>query len=561
MSAGGRVRAAYAAIDAASRPEVWITLRPAGETLAEAADIDARVAAGESLPLAGLVAAVKDNIDVAGMPTTAAAPSFAYQPSRDATAVARLRAAGVIVLGKTNLDQFATGLVGTRSPYGAVRNAWDPARISGGSSAGSGVAVALGLVDLALGTDTAGSGRVPAALNGVVGVKPTRGVIPCTGVVPACRTLDCVTVFARSLDLPRRAVAVMAGPDGLDPLATLLGGQPRGGWRLPDGGGPRLAVPLPDQLDGLADGWGEAFAAAVARLRAVGVEVIPADIAPLLEAAVLLYGGSFVAERYTAVGAHIAANTALIGHSLDPVAAEIILGGARFTAADLFADRERLDQLAALAAGTLTGFDALLTPTTTAHPALAEVAADPVGVNSRLGRYTNFANLLDLASVAIPAGTVHGLPFGIMLTGPAGSDGRLAEIASLYDQAPVDLLVVGAHLSGQPLNHELLAAGGICAGTTATAPHYRLFALDSTPPKPGLVRVTDDGASIAGEVWRLPAIGFARLMAGLAAPMAIGRVWLDDGREVLGFLCEPAAVLGATDITSYGGWPAWRQRS
>ena len=561
MSAAGRVRAAYAAIDAASRPEAWITLRPAGESLAEAAGIDARVAAGESLPLAGLVAAVKDNIDVAGMPTTAAAPSFAYQPSRDASAVARLRAAGVIVLGKTNLDQFATGLVGTRSPYGAVRNAWDPARISGGSSSGSGVAVALGLVDLALGTDTAGSGRVPAALNGVVGVKPTRGVIPCTGVVPACRTLDCVTVFARSLDLTRRAVAVMAGPDGLDPQATLLGGQPRGGWRLPDGGGPRLAVPLPDQLDGLADGWGEAFAAAVARLRAAGVEVSPADIAPLLEAAVLLYGGSFVAERYAAVGAHIAANTALIGHGLDPVAAEIILDGARFTAADLFADRERLDQLAALAAGTLTGFDALLTPTTTAHPTLAEVTADPVGVNSRLGRYTNFANLLDLASVAIPAGTVHGLPFGIMLTGPAGSDGRLAEIASLYDQAPVDLLVVGAHLSGQPLNHELLAAGGICAGTAATAPHYRLLALDSTPPKPGLVRVTDDGASIAGEVWRLPAIGFARLMAGLAAPMAIGRVWLDDGREVLGFLCEPAAVPGAADITSYGGWPAWRQRT
>jgi allophanate hydrolase len=564
VTAVERVRAAYAAIKAAGRPEIWITPRPADEALAEAAGVDARAAAGESLPLAGLVAAVKDNIDVAGMPTTAAAPSFAYEPPRDATAVARLRAAGVIVIGKTNLDQFATGLVGTRSPHGAVRSAWDPARISGGSSSGSGVAVALGLADLALGTDTAGSGRVPAALNGVVGVKPTRGVIPCTGVVPACRTLDCVAVFARSVDLARRAVAVMAGPDGLDPQATLLGDHGRGGWRPPKGGVPRLAIPLPAQLDGLADGWAEAFAAAVARLRAAGVEVAGVDIAPLLEAAALLYGGSFVAERYTAVGAHIAANAALIGDSLDPIVAGIILDGARFTAAEQFADRERLDRLAAQAASALADFDALLTPTTTAHPTFPEVAADPVGVNSRLGRYTNFANLLDLASLAIPAGTVRGLPFGIMLTGPAGSDGRLAEIAGLYEQAPVDLLVVGAHLSGQPLNYELLAAGGIPAGPAATAPHYRLFALDTTPPRPGLVRVSPDdgtgGASIAGEVWRLPATGFARFMTGLAAPMAIGRVCLDDGRDVLGFLCEPAAARGAADITGYGGWRAWRER-
>jgi allophanate hydrolase len=434
VSAVERVRAAYAAIEKAGRPEVWITLRPAGEVLAEAASIDASEA-GQSLPLAGLVAAVKDNIDVAGMPTTAAAPSFAYHPSRDATAVARLRGAGVVVIGKANLDQFATGLVGTRSPYGAVRNAWDPERISGGSSSGAGVCVALGLVDLALGTDTAGSGRVPAALNGVVGVKPTRGVIPCTGVVPACRSLDCVTVFARTLGLARRAVAVMAGPDGLDPLATLLGNHPRGGWRLPEcGGAPRLAIPLPAQLDGLADGWAEAFAAAVTRLRAAGVEVVTADITPLLEASDMLYGGSFVAERYAAVGPHIAANTALIGGDLDPVVTRIILDGARFTAAELFADTERLDRLSALAASVLAGFDVLLTPTTTAHPTLAEVAADPVAVNSRLGRYTNFANLLDLASVAIPGGTVRGLPFGIMLTGPAGSDERLAEIAGCYDR-------------------------------------------------------------------------------------------------------------------------------
>jgi allophanate hydrolase len=561
VSAVERVRAAYAAIGAAGRPEVWIALRPAGEALAEAAVIDARVAGGGELPLAGLVAAVKDNIDVAGLPTTAGAPSFAYQPAEDATAVARLRAAGAIVVGKTNLDQFATGLVGTRSPHGAVRNAWDPARISGGSSSGSAVAVALGLVDLALGTDTAGSGRVPAALNGVVGVKPTRGVIPATGVVPACRSLDCVTVFARSLDLAGKAVTVMAGPDGRDPLASLLGNGPRGGWRLPAGDrAPRVAVPLPAQLDGLADGWAEAFAAAASRLRMAGVETAEVDITPLLEAAALLYGGAFVAERYAAVGAHLAANTGLIGTDLDPVVARVILDGARFTAADLFTDQQRLDRLAAQAAATLAGFDALLTPATTAHPTLADVAADPVGVNTRLGRYTNFANLLDLASVAVPAGTVRGLPFGIMLTGPAGGDQRLAQLASRYDQAPVDLLVVGAHLSGQPLNHELLAAGGTLAGPRATAPCYRLFALDTAPPKPGLVRQAEGGASIAGEVWRLPAAGFARFMAGLATPMTVGRVLLDSGHEVLGFLCEPAAAAGAADITGYGGWRAWRER-
>ena len=566
VSAADRVRAAYAAIAAARRPEVWITLRPAGEALAEAAGIDARVAGGAELPLAGLVAAVKDNIDVAGLPTTAAAPSFAYQAAQDATAVARLRAAGAVVLGKANLDQFATGLVGTRSPHGAVRNAWDPARISGGSSSGSAVAVALGLVDLALGTDTAGSGRVPAALNGVVGVKPTRGVIPATGVVPACRSLDCVTVFARSLDLARKAVATMAGPDGRDPLAALLGDGPRGAWRLPAGDGvaegraPRVAVPRPDQLGGLADGWAEAFAAAVSRLRLAGVETAEVDIAPLLDVAALLYGGAFVAERYTAVGGHIAAHAGLIGTDLDPVVAKIILDGARFTAAELFADQEKLDLLAAAAAGALSGCDALLTPTTTAHPTLAEVAADPVGVNSGLGRYTNFANLLDLASVAVPSGTVRGLPFGIMLTGPAGSDARLAEIAGRQDQAPVDLLVVGAHLSGQPLNHELVATGGTLVRARATAPCYRLFALDTAPPKPGLVRQAEGGESIAGEVWRLPAAGFARFMAGLAPPMTVGRVCLDDGDDVLGFLCEPAATAGATDITRYGGWRAWRER-
>jgi allophanate hydrolase len=562
-SAAERVRAAYAAIAAAGRPEIWITLRPEREARAEAAAVDARAAAGERLPLAGLTAAVKDNIDVAGLPTTAGAPSYSYRPERDATCVARLRAAGAVIVGKTNMDQFATGLVGTRSPYGAVRNAVDPARISGGSSSGSAVAVALGLADIALGTDTAGSGRVPAALNGVVGVKPTRGLVPATGVVPACRTLDCVTVFARSLPLARQAVTLMSGPDGRDPLARTRQGGEAGSGRDPFAA-IRLAIPRPEQLDGMDDGWADAFAAAAARLGAAGAEITPVDIAPLLEASALLYGGAFVAERYTAVGAHIEAHAGLIGTGLDPTVARIIAGGAGHTAAGYFADRERLDLLAAQASATLAGSDALLTPTTTGHPSLAAVAADPVGANARLGRFTNFANLLDMASVAVPAGTAGGLPFGIMLTGPAFSDGLLDRIASCYEQAPVDLLVVGAHLSGQPLNHELLAAGGVLVAPAATAARYRLFALDTAPAKPGLVRTGDpgadgEGASIAGEVWRLPAVGFARFMTGVAAPMTIGVVRLSDDRDVLGFLCEPAALPGARDITSYGGWRAWRE--
>jgi allophanate hydrolase len=572
MSAGEgaavtRVRAAYASIQAADRPEIWIMLRPEAEAAAEAERIDARAAAGQRLPLAGLVAAVKDNIDVAGLPTTAGAPSYSYRPSADATSVARLRAAGAIILGKTNMDQFATGLVGTRSPYGAVRNAWDPGRISGGSSSGSAVAVALGLADLALGTDTAGSGRVPAALNDIVGIKPTRGLIPTTGVVPACRTLDCVTVFARSLDLAEQAVALMSGPDGKDPLArprtpgtmfAVSAARAAETANISGGGGrPRLAIPLPEQLKGMDAGWAEDFGAAVERFRAAGAEVIPVDIAPLLEASALLYGGAFVAERYAAVGAHIEAHQDLIGTGLDPVVARIILDGAKPSAADYFADRERLDLLDTRAAEALAGFDALLTPTTTGHPTIDEVSADPVGVNSRLGRFTNFANLLDMAAIAVPGRGNNGA-FGVMLTGAAGSDRHLARLAALCESAPVDLLVVGAHLAGQPLNHELLAAGGVLVSGAETAADYRLYALDTVPAKPGLVRVTADGSAIAGEVWRLPALGFARFLSGLAAPMAIGVVSLGDGRDVLGFVCEPVAVQGATDITAYGGWRAWR---
>lgn len=551
MSALERVRAAYARNRDADRPEIWISLRAEENALADAAGVDARVAAGERLPLAGLVVAVKDNIDVAGMPTTAGSPAYAYEPAEDAPAVARLRQAGAVVIGKTNLDQFATGLVGTRSPYGAVRSAWAPDRISGGSSSGSAVATALGIVDLALGTDTAGSGRVPAALNGIVGVKPTVGLIPTTGVVPACRTLDCVTVFARHLSLAREAAEIMSGPDGRDPLAREDRPAP------PLDARPRVAIPTPEHLEGLAPGWAEAFQSVVDALAATGVEIVPVDISPLLEAATLLYGGAFVAERTAAVGEFIAEHTDLIGTDLDPTVAGIILSGQDAKASDYFRDRERLERLGLEGNTRLAGTVALLTPTTTWHPTLEEVAADPVGANSRMGRYTNFANLLDRSALAVPAGVVDGRPFGVMLTGAPFADRTLAQLAERIMAPAIEVLVVGAHLRGQPLNHQLVASGGSFVRAVRTAPDYRLFALDTVPPKPGLARVAEGGAAIEGEVWRLPAAGFGGFVAALPQPMGIARTHLDDGSSVAGFLCETIALDGAADITEFGGWRAY----
>jgi allophanate hydrolase len=536
-SAAARVHAAFARIAETDRPEVWISLRSEEEAAAEAASIDARAAAGQRLPLAGLVFAVKDNIDVAGMPTTAGCAAYAYKPDADAECVARLRAAGAIVIGKTNMDQFATGLVGTRSPFGQVRNAFDPTRISGGSSSGSAVAVALGEVDFALGTDTAGSGRVPAALNGIVGIKPTRGLVPTSGVVPACRSLDCVTVFAADLALARAVANLMAATP--ETPST-----------------PSVAIPRPDQLAELDDAWTKAFADAVNQLRACGVEVVEADISPLLEAANLLYGGAFVAERYTAVGTFIEAHP---DADLDSTVATVIRAGATPTAAQLFADRETLERLTAKGTGIFDSCDALLTPTTTGHPTLTEVAEDPIGENSRLGRYTNFANLMDLAAIAVPAGLAGGLPFGVMFTAPRHSDAKIAELAARFAAPPIQVAVFGAHLRGQPLNPQLVSLGGRYVAEIRTAAEYRMYALNAEPPKPGLVRVgAATGAAVEGELWSLPAAGFAALVAALPRPMAIGPVELADGGMVPGFLCEPAAIAGAEDITAAGSWRAHR---
>ncbi|WP_328745791.1 allophanate hydrolase [Streptomyces sp. NBC_00285] len=535
-----RVRAAYDRVEAVDRPEIWIDLRPREEVEREARTIDDRLEMGEQLPLGGRLFATKGNIDVAGLPTTAGCPSYAYHPEADAPVVARLRAAGAIVLGTTNLDQFATGLVGTRSPHGAVRNAYDPERVSGGSSSGSAVAVALGIVDFALGTDTAGSGRVPAAFNGIVGLKPTRGLVPTAGVVPACASLDCVTVFARTLPEAEQALSHMATG-----TAPSLPGRRPGPWRI--------AVAPREQLGELDEGWAQAYERTVARLRAAGASLRELDLTPFTEAAAMLYEGAFVAERYTAVGAFVDKAMAADDGSLDPTVAAIITRARDLPAHQLYADLDRLSALRTRALTELGDADALLLPTAPGHPTLAEVAADPLGANARLGRFTNSTNLFDLAAVAVPAGEVSGLPFGVMLIGPAHSDERLARIAGLV-QPEALLAVVGAHLTGQPLNPQLLALGAHLDRTTTTAPVYRLHALRTTPPKPGLEHVGEGGAQIEVEIWRMPAAGLGRLLSTLPRPMALGSVQLADGTDVPGFLCEPSALTDAKDITSYEGW-------
>lgn len=521
-----RVRAAYRRMEQVDRPEIWVDLRSEAELLAEAAALEERYRAGEPLPLYGRLAAVKGNIDVAGLPTTAGCPAYAYEPEADAPVVARLKAAGALVLGTTNLDQFATGLVGTRSPYGAVRNAVDPAYVSGGSSSGSAVAVALGIADLALGTDTAGSGRVPAAFNGIVGLKPTPGLVPTDGVVPACASIDCVSVFARTVGEAELALRCLS-----------------------DEGAFRIGVPA--ALGPLQDGWTEAYTAAVADYAAAGAAVTTVDLSPFLAAARLLYEGSFVAERYTAVGEFVEKHR----DDVDPTVAGIITAARDLPAHRVFADQATLAELKREADAVLSTVDALLLPTTTGHPTLAEVAADPVGANAALGRFTNFANLLGLSALAVPAGTVGGRPFGVMLVGPPGADAKLAALARGVEER-VRLVVVGAHLRGQPLNHELTSRGGRFVAETETAPEYRLHALATTPPKPGLVRVAEDGVAIAAEVWELPVAGFGAFVAAVPAPLAIGRVRLADGSEVSGFLCEPAALAAAEDISAKGGWLA-----
>ena len=553
--------ARIAAYDAV-QPQIWISRASREDVLAAARAVDARVAAGEDLPLAGVPFAVKDNIDVAGFETTAACPAFAYAPESDAGVIERLLAAGAFCVGKTNLDQFATGLNGTRSPYGIPRNASNLAYVSGGSSSGSSIAVAAGLVPFALGTDTAGSGRVPAAFNHLVGFKPTKGRWSTRGLVPACRTIDCITVFTHDTADARLVDRVVAGFDVADPFSKALADR-----ALPV---KRIGVPRRDQRVFFGDGESEyLYDRALETLAGLG-EIVEIDMAPLLEAAQLLYGGPWVAER-TAAMRDILARDPL---AVDPTVRAVVEPGAAIAAVELFDGIYRMADLKRHADLLWGEIDLLAFPTTGTTYRVAEMLAAPVALNSNLGLYTNFVNLLDMAALAVPAGSrANATGFGITLIGPADTDCALLDAADAYLSAadlgpppPLDLegrmqtvklAVVGAHLKDMPLHWQLTSRDAAFVGAFETAPTYRLYAMaDSVPPKPALVH-DEGGAPIKVEVYELGVAEFGSFTVDVPAPLAIGTVTLADGSSVKGFVAEPRALNGAEDITDLGGWRAY----
>ena len=533
----------------------------------------------EGLPLWGIPFAIKDNIDLAGVPTTAGCPAYAYTPAASATVVQRLLDAGAIAIGKTNLDQFATGLNGTRSPYGACRNAFNPDFVSGGSSAGSAVSVALGHASFSLGTDTAGSGRVPAGFNHLVGLKPTLGLLSTQGVVPACRSLDTVSIFALTAQDAQQVLAVAHAHDPHDAYSRPA--QPHG-FDFGQAATWRMGIPRADQLQFMGDaGYAACFAAALEHAKTLGAELVEIDFEPFFETARLLYEGPWVAERYQAIRAFIDAQP----ESVFPVTREILLGGAKPLAADAFAAQYRLRALAQRCASVWAAIDCMLLPTSPTIHRIATVLAEPIARNSDFGTYTNFVNLLDYAAIAVPAGfRTDGLPFGVTFVAPAHQDQPLLHLAQRWQRGlvgqaatlgttglaatpfdpvnavpsgQVHVAVCGAHLKGQPLNHQLTSRGAHWVQSTTTAPEYRLYALPDGR-RPGLVRVAEGGTAIEVEVWALPVTEFGSFVDGIPAPLGIGRTLLADGSSVAGFICEPDGIRGARDVSAFGGWRAYR---
>jgi allophanate hydrolase len=550
-----------------------------------AASLPDRAAAMRVLPLFGVPFAAKDNIDVVGLPTTAACRAVETAPAVHAGAVQRLVDAGAVCMGKTNLDQFATGLVGTRSPYGRPSSTLAAERISGGSSSGSAVVVSRGDLPFALGTDTAGSGRVPAGFNNIVGLKPTPGRVTTRGVLPACRSIDCVSVFALTVEDAAAVLAIIEGSDPLDPYSAFR----RGAGRLPRS--LRIGIPSHAEFHGDA-GYGAAFESAVAHLSMLGQRPVPTDFAPLHAVAELLYSGPWVAERLAVVEELLERNPA----ALDPSVRQAIEAARGFSAVDAFRGQYVLAAAKRDIAALWDQVDILMVPTAPGHPTHVEVDAEPLRSNTQLGLYTNFVNLLGWCALALPAGfTVSALPFGVTFIAPAGTDAALARFGMAWqaslglrlgatrrsspivgsandaDLAPVDqpwpasaptlpIAVVGAHLSGLPLNWQLTDRGAVLRETTRTAAHYRLYALpDTTPPKPGMLRVASEGASVELEVWDLPLTDVGAFLALVPAPLGIGQVELEDGRWVHGFVCEAHALQSARDVTRHGGWRAYLQ--
>jgi allophanate hydrolase len=571
LTPGDVIREVYRRIRALPNNPIWIHLIPEEDAVRSAEALHGTA----SHPLFGIPFAIKDNIDAANIPTTAGCPMFSYVAEKDATTVERLKKAGGILIGKTNLDQFATGLVGVRSPYGACSNVFHPEYISGGSSSGSAVAVAAGLVSFALGTDTAGSGRVPAAFNNIVGLKPTRGLLSAHGVVPACRSLDCLSVFSLTAEDAAAVFSIAAGYDRNDPYSRVLPTARTVAQTY------RVGFPAPRNLETVDQGYRALFDQAKERLASLGHTLIEIDIQPFLQTARLLYGGPWVAERFASVGRFVKEHP----EAVHPVVREIILGGEKYSAIDSFNGQYTLEKFRQETADTWNIADFLILPTAPDIFRIAEVESDPVALNSRLGLFTNFLNLLDLAAVAAPAGfRADGLPCGVTFVGQAFSDQSLLALTATYllslspnlggtrlpyPDTPVAvqeirsdrmmIAVVGAHLTGQPLNYQLTERDARFVRTAKTAPSYQLFALPGTsPPKPGLVRiVAEGGVSIDLEIWDLPVAQFGNFLRDVPSPLTIGMIHLSDGRAVKGFLCEEAAVQEAENISIYGGWKAY----
>ncbi len=548
-------------------PEAWITR------------CNTPLVTHSSGPLAGLTFAVKDNMNVAGMPTTAGCQAFAFTPDEHAVVVHKLLAAGATLVGKTNLDQFACGLNGTRSPYGVVPNALNPAYVSGGSSSGSAYVVATGQVDFALGTDTAGSGRVPAGLNNIVGFKPSKGLVSTRGVLPAAQSVDCVSIFARTVDVAATVLEVLAGYDAQDAYSRQLDLKT-------DMWAASFRFGVPSTLNFFGDALAEAaFVASIEQLKALGGTPVVIDYAPLAASADLLYNSAMVAERYAAIRPFFDAHESEV---MEPVRS-IIARGRNYSAADLYAAQTLLRVYGQQAAPMWHDIDVLLVPTAPTHYTVAQMQADPVVLNRNLGEYTNFVNLLDYAAIAVPSSIrADGLPFGVTLIGPCGSDWQLVDLgqrlhhstglkqgftalnlppaqliqaqAAIKTEASIALAVVGAHLTGMPLNGQLAERSAQLAQATTTAAHYRLYALpNTTPPKPGLKRVASGGAAIAVEVWEVPVAQVGSFLALIPAPLGLGKVELADGSWVTGFICEGFALDAAQDVTSFGGWRAYVQ--
>ncbi|WP_172296094.1 allophanate hydrolase [Pseudoruegeria sp. HB172150] len=567
------LRDVYARIVDVADLGIFITLREEADVAQDAAALPPFDPV--AYPLWGIPFAVKDNIDVAGLPTTAACPDFAYDADKDAFVVARLRDAGALVIGKTNLDQFATGLVGVRTPYDVPRNALDPDIVPGGSSSGSAVAVAQGIVSFALGTDTAGSGRVPAALNNIVGIKPTLGLLSATGMVPACRTLDTISVFATGVSDAWTVLKAAAGYDAKDAYSRALPIPALDNRPVPVIGVPDVASRrfFGDRVQE------DAFDAALERLRALGANLQEIDLSPFYDTAEMLYSGAWVAERMAAMETMMRESP----DSVHPVTRSIVSAADKLSAVDAFRGVYRLAELKRVAEPVLAQIDMMCVPTIPTFYTLAQLAADPIGPNARLGTYTNFVNLMDMCGLAVPTSTrTDGRPGSVTLLAPAGRDGLLAAWAARLETdagqspgtgltTPAPLIItpkigpnetiiaaVGAHMSNLQLNHELTDLGARCLGPAQTSEDYRLYRLRGGPvPKPGMLRVAKDGRSLEVELWALKTAAVGAFLSKIQAPLGIGTISLADGQSCSGFLVEYAAVTDAEDITSYGGWRSY----